>query len=240
MKTGESAVEQLQAQGISADQIRCVIISHFHGDHIGGLRDFPAAQFIYQPKAYQAVKDRQGLRAVKAGFLKGLLPDDFEQRAIFTTSLTQVPLAPAYAPFTTGMDLFGDGSLLGVDLPGHAIGQLGLILRDHAEQAYFLIADACWLSRAYQQFVLPHPLANLVQANAATYGDTLQKLHQLHRQNPTLKIIPAHCAEAWQQMPQSVKSQHVKAQHVKLSERTGLPRTAPQRTGLERTGREKP
>jgi glyoxylase-like metal-dependent hydrolase (beta-lactamase superfamily II) len=198
----DSAVHQLQAAGIDAAAIRYIIISHFHADHIGGLKDFPNAKFIYFNSAYKSVKDRRGINALQAGFLSGLIPTDFEDRSSFVEDRQIGSLPTQYMPFDTGFDLFRDGSLLAVELPGHAAGQLGLFFIDLNYQDYFLIADACWLSRAYQEFVKPHPITNLISANGREYVDTLSKIHQLHKSNPDLKIIPTHCSKTWDELKQ--------------------------------------
>lgn len=203
----DSAVNQLQKQGIEPEAVQYIIISHFHADHIGGLRDFPNAQFVCFKSAYEAVRYRRGIAAVRAGFLAGLLPPDFEERAKFVEEEQLVSLPECYTPFEKGFDLFGDGNLLAVELPGHATGQLGLFLTDTDHQSYFLIADACWLSRAYQELVQPHPIANLIFANSQEYVDTLQKIHHLHKLNPAIKIIPTHCPDAWKQVEQRVGNQ---------------------------------
>ncbi|MDJ0616565.1 MAG: MBL fold metallo-hydrolase [Calothrix sp. MO_192.B10] len=200
LQAGESAVEQLQQHGLEPEAVQYIIISHFHADHIGGLQDFPNAKFICFQSAYQAVKSLRGIAALKAGFLAGLLPSNFEQRTIFVEQTDTISLPDEYSIFQTGFDLFADGSLIAVELPGHATGQLGLFFTDVDNQSYFLIADACWLSRAYQEFVQPHPIANLIFANSRDYVDTLHKIHQLHKSNPNLKIIPTHCRDTWMQL----------------------------------------
>ncbi|MDJ0796960.1 MAG: MBL fold metallo-hydrolase [Calothrix sp. MO_167.B12] len=200
LQPGESAVDQLQQYGLEPEAVQYIIISHFHADHIGGLQDFPNAKFICFQSAYQAVKSLRGVAALKAGFLAGLLPSNFEQRTIFVEQTDTISLPDEYSVFQTGFDLFADGSLIAVELPGHATGQLGLFFTDVGNQSYFLIADACWLSRAYQEFVQPHPIANLIFANSRDYVDTLHKIHQLHKSNPNLKIIPTHCRDTWMQL----------------------------------------
>ena len=193
----ESAIQQLQQHGIPPESIQYIVISHFHADHIGGLADFPNAEFICAQSAYEAVKQQKGLWAVKAGFLQGLLPPNFEQRVEFVEQKPVVPAVPGY--FETGFDLFGDRSLLAIELPGHATGQLGLMFVEKTEQCYFLVADACWSSRAYQEFVFPHPIAQLIFSNPTAYRATLQKLHQLHKKHPEILIIPTHCADFWRE-----------------------------------------
>jgi glyoxylase-like metal-dependent hydrolase (beta-lactamase superfamily II) len=195
----ESASAQLQKFGITPKAVNYIIVSHFHADHVGGLRDFPNAKFICFESAYTAVKNLRGIAATKAGFLPGLLPPDFADRTIFVETKRTIAL-PLCDTFDTGLDLFGDGSLVAVELPGHVTGQLGLFFTDINEQSYFLIADACWLSRAYQEFIQPHPIASLIFASKHDYIDTLQRIHQLHKLNPNLKIIPAHCADAWKEL----------------------------------------
>ncbi len=189
----DSALSQLQQQGFDSKDIKHIIISHFHADHIGGLQDFPQSRFFCFNSGYEAIKNRQGIKALKAGFLSGLLPSDFEERVIFVENKNKVSLPPEYFPFQEGFDLLGDGSLLAVELSGHAMGQLGLFFVDINHQSYFLIADACWLSRAYQELIEPHPIAHLISASRQEYVKTLSNIHQLHKLNPNLKIVPTHC-----------------------------------------------
>ncbi|MCB0155086.1 MAG: MBL fold metallo-hydrolase [Anaerolineae bacterium] len=194
---GDSAVRQLQRLGLAASDIKHIIISHFHADHIGGLADFPQARFICFAEAYEAVRRLRSLNAVRAGFLPGLLPADFEQRAQPVLYENWVQLPDAYDPFQQAVDLFADGLLLAVPLPGHAFGQMGLLVRTDAGP-FFLAADACWHSRAYRQLIWPHPLAHLILADPAAFRTTLTRLHHLHRQQPGLPIIPSHCLEVYQ------------------------------------------
>lgn len=193
---GESAVEKLARLGIRATDVECILVSHFHADHVGGLRDFPNARFIYLAEAYAAVRNRRGMAAVRRGFLPGLLPDDFEARAHPIAPALMQPLAAAYAPFTQGVDLLGDETLLAVALPGHAAGQMGLFVQAEMGESYFLVVDGCWTSRAFRQNQMPHPLANLIFDDPAAYRRTLADLQTFYRRRPDVHIIPAHCAEA--------------------------------------------
>ncbi len=187
----QSAVAQLQQMGINASEVQHIIISHFHPDHIGGLRDFPQARFIYKNSAFKNLKQKNGIAALGNGFLPGLLPEDFEARSLDIGNYSRIALPEQYAPFDLGYDIFGDGSLLLIELPGHAPGQLGLILSINQEQ-YFFISDACWLTHSYQTITPPNRIARLITHHWKDYLSTLHRINLLHRRCPEMKIIPSH------------------------------------------------
>lgn len=199
----DSAVHFLKRIGLLASDIRYVIISHFHGDHIAGVRDFSEAAFIYLPRAYDAVRSLGPIAAVKAGFLAGLLPDDFVPRSLPVNShpkrwaeVTEHAgvAAPDGFPWDEVYDIFGDGSVLGVDVSGHAEGMMGLLLRTE-QHTYFLCADAVWSSRAFREQRRPHALASIIMSDRREYRRNFDKLVQLHQQFPALRIVPSHCQE---------------------------------------------
>jgi glyoxylase-like metal-dependent hydrolase (beta-lactamase superfamily II) len=240
----DHALQQLQLAGVSADEIRYVILSHFHGDHIAAVRDFPQAQFIYLQESYDAVLKLRSIRAVKAGFLRGLLPDDFEARSL---PFTRLDMNVRYEPGswnetvtepraydaehgaasrqqqeeqgddegaqdqerqkyqqhqqhqTACHDLFGDGSILAVELSGHAEGMIGLLVMA-GEQEYLLCADTVWSSRAFLEDRKPHPAAGMIMSNRQQYATNMQRLRIWHLRHPQLRIVPSHCREtlsAW-------------------------------------------
>lgn len=192
----DSAVQFLARLGLKASDIRYIILSHFHGDHIAGVRDFPEAQFIYLPQAYEAVRSLGPVAAVKAGFLSGLLPEDFEDRSLPVMRHSERwTKAGDDFPFSEVYDLFGDGSLLGVEVSGHAEGMMGVLLST-GEQNYFLCADAVWSSRAFREQRRPHALAGIIMSDRSEYRMNFDKLVRLHQQFPEIRIVPSHCLEA--------------------------------------------
>jgi glyoxylase-like metal-dependent hydrolase (beta-lactamase superfamily II) len=191
LRPEEEAIRQLHAAGIDTADIRTIVLTHFHADHVSGVMDFPHARFMYLRKAYAAVKKLRGLAALKAGFLGGLLPDDFIARSYAWEQDAAVPL-PFAAPFDHGYDLLGDGSLFAVELPGHAEGQIGVFLRTETAD-YFLCADAAWSRAAIHENRPPHPIAGLIMSNRRQYQRTFMKLQELQQAYPELRIVPFHC-----------------------------------------------
>lgn len=191
---GLSAISQLAAMGIAAENVRHIFISHFHADHIAGLRDFPQARFICARVGLDALMPLSPWRATKMGFLKSLLPDDFATRCDFLEDRPLISLPEALRPFQRGYDLAGDGSLLAVPLSGHHPGHVGLWCETNEGPA-FLIGDACWLERSYRENIGPGMLAKIFLEDAAQFNDTIAQLAELHRRNPHVRIIPTHCPD---------------------------------------------
>ncbi len=187
---------QLLNINIKPEQINYIIVSHFHADHIGGSHDFPRATFIVHTQALEDIEQKKGLKALLAGFLPALLPDNFKKR---TRALYQHTTLPKkLMPFTKGFDIFGDQTLFAVPLPGHAKGQIGLYVE--AKQPVFFIADSCWHQETFQSLILPSKLTHLILDDKKAYYETIKKLHQLHQHDPMLDIIPSHCQQARQKI----------------------------------------
>ena len=194
LRDSDLAVEQLASRGIAPRDITRIFISHFHADHISALADFPKASYVYLPLGYERLKGRSGLAAVSQAFMPGLLPADFGSRSRPVEMAQPCAIPPEHAPFSQGYDLLGDGSLVAVELPGHAWGQMGIFARDD-QRTYFFIADAAWMLRSIVANRPPHPLANLLFSEPGAYRDTLSCLHAYHQAHAEVAVIPSHCEE---------------------------------------------
>ena len=167
----DTAVKQLAAMGISAQEIKYIFISHFHADHIGGLRDFPNARFICSQEGYKALKKLSKFRQVCKGFVADFLPEDFEKRVVFVSKNNTQKLnnLPAY-PLDNLPNMYA------VELPGHARGQLGLFLKN---ENILFAADAVWHRANLRQGGRPSFLALLFAESKKEYLQTLSVLQEL-------------------------------------------------------------
>lgn len=188
----EEASEFIKSFGLSPDDIKHVVISHFHGDHISGLRDYKNATFYCSKPAYKQVKKVSDFFAVTKGILKELLPDDFEQRLKF---IEDVSIESEDKHFGKRYNLFGDESLSLVFLPGHAAGQMGMQLATNKE-TYFLVADACWDLRAITENKLPNPIVRLFFDSWSDYKASISKLQAFHKAFPEVILVPTHCSKS--------------------------------------------
>ncbi len=191
-KQENAIATQLEKNNISLKEIQGVILSHFHADHIAGLKDFPTSTFYCLKESYEALKSKKAWPSLIKGFLPGLLPSDFVSRLTYIDNFPNITLNNILSPFDKGYDFFSDGSVIAVLLPGHAKGQIGLLCKTE-NKSYFLVADACWDALAYTNLQLPHRLANLIMEDVNAYKNTINKLHHLNKKNPDIIIVPSHC-----------------------------------------------
>lgn len=202
----EKLLSQLKSLGIKPEDINWIIISHYHGDHIAGLRDFPNAKFIASKKDTDDLQSlmQKRWRATLQGKLPGLLPDNYFQRLLLVEDLPEKKLPDWMQPFEQAFDLLGDGSLLIVPLPGHSHGQIGLLMPDVKGQPVLLTADACWSMPACREGRLPSPLAALATANQKVYQKTFFNLQQLANREKSLVLLPSHCVPSWKEFNEQV------------------------------------
>jgi glyoxylase-like metal-dependent hydrolase (beta-lactamase superfamily II) len=185
---------QLQRDGVPASAVAWVVVSHLHGDHVGGLADFPHSRIALSREAWEDMRGRGRVGALSMGLLPELVDAQARARLHWFEDLPAVALRGPFERFGSGYDLFGDGSLLLVALPGHAAGHYGLLFEDDRGPV-FLIADASWSSQAIRDFMPPPALVTGWLGDTRAYRDTLAKLQALGEEVPQVRMVPSHCRE---------------------------------------------
>ena len=123
---------QLRKLGYSPDQVKAVITSHAHLDHIGNIKLFPKAVHVIQKKElYQAwwpekFQGREGGVFVMADF-------DGPARAF------------NYLELDGDYDLFGDGSVTVISTPGHTLGHQSVKVKLPSGKTIVMAQDAIWV-----------------------------------------------------------------------------------------------
>ena len=190
---GDSAKDQLNAKlGISSESIDYVVVSHFHSDHIGGLKDFPNAKFICSKKAFSHFKNYPRPIAFSKGYLKGLLPTNFEDRCIFLENDFQ----EEKDAFFSKAWIWKESGIRFVDLPGHARGQVGIQFQatyKNEQENFFFVADAAWCYQNIQENIPPPPLVKLFIDDYKALKNTLTNLHTYSKEVENTRFIISHC-----------------------------------------------
>jgi glyoxylase-like metal-dependent hydrolase (beta-lactamase superfamily II) len=196
----ETLAGQLQHYGYAPEAIRQLFISHLHADHVAGLVDFPQARLFAMRAEVDAMRRRSRIGRLRRGFLSALLPMDFDKRLTFAEDMQRVALDASMKPFVEGFDLLGDGSVIGVALPGHTAGQMGLLFRTSSGRDVFLIADACWSLDALRRDRPPTWIASQLFADKGAYLATFDGLRNLLSARSDLLVVPSHCESTWHEL----------------------------------------
>lgn len=157
----EEIDQQLLRQGIAPEEIRYLILSHLHPDHIGRVTAFPKATILIT----QSVYDTYQRHRLSDLIFKEFLPDHFGERLRI---ITDYSLNPAF-PFAPTADICQDGSILVASLGGHAAGQACLYL---PEKNLFLAADVSWGVDFLPYTQQMRPLIRTIQADFNDYCQT--------------------------------------------------------------------
>lgn len=156
--------------GFTAADVRFVIVTHFHADHVSGLRSFPNAKFIVDGLAWQVVSCASAVSNLRHGIFTELLPEDFDTRIIRLEECPQT---------TDSVDIFGDDSLIAIPLPGHAAGHFGVMINIAPTPVLYAV-DAQWVGRAMIEKRTPWLSARLVGDDFAAFkrsSDIIAKHH---------------------------------------------------------------
>lgn len=136
---GKAIYEQLSGLGVSPADLRAVVLSHLHSDHVSGLEHVADAEEILVSRPeWDARNDF------------GYIPSMWDGIEIDSFELEDIP----FGPFETGLDLFGDGAIYLVYTPGHSQGHVS-VLANTASGWVLLAGDVGYASRSWEEGILP-------------------------------------------------------------------------------------
>ncbi len=190
LQPDETPLAILSRLGIQPSEIHWIVISHFHGDHIAGLLDFPEAQFVCSEAALAEVKRYKGLGAVKRGILHGLIPDNFADRVHTFEAICTQTFVDAY-----GLQRFEWSLTPAISwaiLPGHARGMVGFECQRNGKP-FFYATDAAWSHKAFADHVLPLPVVKIFIDSLSDMEKTWHALHAWQHDHPQGDIYFTHC-----------------------------------------------
>lgn len=196
-----SLKEQLSQKGIK--KIDFIFISHFHADHIGGIKDFENAYFIASKNAYETFMKQGKFVNLKQGILPNLLPKNFQNRLVSIENLEKAYLNDEFKEVYKWLDCF-----FIVPLFGHALGQYGLFF-EYKNQQIFLIADAVWDYKSIEFNALPSKLTHFILNNTKEFYHSLKLLQEMKKTNSKVFFIPSHCKKSIEKLSIFLKEVNV-------------------------------
>jgi N-acyl homoserine lactone hydrolase len=170
---------QIRRLGFSPDDVRWVVLSHFHTDHAGGLGHFPASEIVASRADYELARGALG-RA------RGFLPQHWPQP--FAPTLID-HAATEFGPFARSTPLTDAGDVHLLPTPGHTPGHLSVALED-GDTVFLFAADA-----SYTQDLMLAGVVDGVSPDPAAARATLATIRTLTTERPTV-YLPSHDPDA--------------------------------------------
>jgi N-acyl homoserine lactone hydrolase len=173
---------QLKHLGIATTDIAKVVLTHLHGDHIDGLKDFPTTPIWVSQREYSPLQTN-GWNMSKLGIH---LPASFNPM--------QITFRPEpFGPFDYSFPLTRDGRVIAVPTPGHTAGHMSVIVIDD-DRHYFIAGDVSYNERGMVEQQLVGPSRKI-----ALHRDTLQRVNAYTGLFPTV-YLPSHDPESAQRL----------------------------------------
>jgi len=171
MPQGENVLTGLAAIGVQPDDIDVVICSHLHPDHCGCNAFFKRATAMVHAREVAAARAPD---AVKMGFLAsewdvGLPRDELSGQR----------------------DVFGDGRIVLIELPGHTQGSIGALVALERAGRFLLASDTVSLRATLDRDVPPRNTWN-----AGALDKSWQEVRRIEAGGAT--VICGHDDAQWQ------------------------------------------
>lgn len=140
---GAAIDEQLVKMGYHPADIDYLLMSHMHCDHADGLRLVKDAKHI--------LTSEEELHACRTDHFH-YLPHEWKGVNVQSFSYTD----SAEGPHQRAFDLFGDGSIIEVWVPGHSAGLSATLIKSYNTNQYVLLAaDVGYARKSWEENLTP-------------------------------------------------------------------------------------
>lgn len=175
--------------GASLSNMR-IILSHAHADHAGGVGDVPGVPILTTQAEIDFVASFAGkpsLHVVPA------------HAKAMEGRLTAIAFESGpYEIFEKSHDVFGDGSVVVVPMPGHTPGSVGTFVNLPDGRRLFHIGDVVMLAEAITKSVPKGKLVKELDHDYAATNAQVAAVHALVQKAPKLTVLPAHDRNVWE------------------------------------------
>ena len=173
MSPQDNVISSLQAVGLAPDDIDIVVCSHLHPDHCGCNQFFKKARILVRAEELAVARSADALGA-------GYLPVEWDH-----------PLD--YQAVTNDLDLFDDGAIRLMHLPGHTQGTMGALVTLKHSGRFLLAADAVSIRANLDGGIIPKNTWNKDLCR-----DSFAKVRAIEADGAT--VICGHDDAQWQSL----------------------------------------
>ena len=166
IKKEEEINFQISSLGYQIEDIKTIILTHLHGDHIGGIQYFPKANFLVSETEYELATSKKGQNN---GYFKKNWPSWFSPNLIKYNN-------QAEGVFNQSYHLQESKKIIIVPTPGHSIGHQSVIIKTKS-LTYFIGGDL-----TYNIETLKKEIPNVIIMNKEAIK-SVSKVHEYVKSN---------------------------------------------------------
>lgn len=177
------------AQVLLADEaqkypIQRIILSHLHWDHASGIKDFPGVEVWTTKEEYEWAMRAD---APEGPYIRSQYSgNEIKWRFI---QFENVP----YENFEQSLDVFRDGSVVLVPLPGHTPGAIGMFVSLRSGKRLFFTGDTTWTLESARLPAHKFWISSLlVDYDKRATEQAVLRVHRLMQEYRQMLIVPTH------------------------------------------------
>jgi len=151
----EEIPTQIKKLGFKVEDVHTVILTHLHGDHIGGIEHFPHATFLVSQAEYDMATSKKGK---SNGYFTKNWPSWFKPQLVNYDTIKEGVFDKSYR-------LNGNSKITIVPTPGHSVGHQSVIVKS-GDLRYFIGGDLTF-NRETLKAEIPNVILMNKQAKAS-------------------------------------------------------------------------
>ena len=163
-------------------QVTRIIVTHTHYDHLGGATQLTAPVYIPSTEARWMMDQAANPTITPPSLVEAVKP----RIRILTYD------SGPYLGFSESKDIYGDGTIVVVPLPGHTPGSQGVFLSLN-QRRVFLIGDAADTLEAAERGLPKSPaIRTNTDFQPEVADETTRRVAAFHVAHPEITLVPAH------------------------------------------------
>ena len=166
--------------GYAAADVKTAVVSHLHQDHIGGLAELGQADIVVSRAEWDTLSN-------PLPEMRGLMARHIDLPGLRWRRIEPEPTNDSgLAPFRSGHDLLGDGSLVLLPTPGHTPGSMSMLVRQPGRPPLMMVGDLTYDAHLLETGHVPGV------GSRRRLRETTAMVNTMRQRYPGLVILPAH------------------------------------------------
>jgi glyoxylase-like metal-dependent hydrolase (beta-lactamase superfamily II) len=186
----QPAADQLDAGGYDRKNLRSILLTHAHWDHVSGIPDFPGVPVLVTAAEHRYIYEGGWVTVTAQGVDRSQLREyTFDGRP--------------YLGFDHSHDLYGDGSMVIVPAPGHTPGSVVVFVALSSGARYAFVGDLVWQREGIvEREERPWATSKTMGEDPVALRESLLRMSAIATRYPEITIVPAHDARGYASIPE--------------------------------------